>query len=36
MTTFALWRVVAKVLAPLCASTAEGAKATDLRQDKAN
>jgi hypothetical protein len=33
---FALWRVLAKSLAPLCASAAEGAQATEERQDKRN
>lgn len=34
MTAFALWRSLAKSLAPLCASAEEGAQATDLGQDK--
>ena len=34
MTAFALWRSLAKSLAPLCASALEGAQATDLRPDK--
>ena len=34
MTAFALWRSLAKSLAPLCASAEEGAQATELRPDK--
>lgn len=34
MTAFALWRLLAKSLAPSCASAAEGAQATELGQDK--
>jgi hypothetical protein len=34
MTAFQLYRTIAQPLAPLCASVAEGAQATDLRQDK--
>lgn len=33
MTVFQLYRILAQPLAPLCASAAEGAQATDLRQD---
>lgn len=34
MTAFALYRIIAQSLAPLCASPAEGAQATELWQDK--
>lgn len=34
MIPFKLYRMLAQQLAPLCASVAEGAKATDLWQDK--
>ena len=34
MTNFAVWRMLAESLAPLCASAAEGAQATEERQDK--
>jgi hypothetical protein len=34
MTAFAFWRMLAKPLAPLCASPLEGAQATDLGPDK--
>jgi hypothetical protein len=34
MTTFAPYRIIARSLAPLCASPAEGAQATELWQDK--
>jgi len=34
MTNFAVWRMLAESLAPLCASAAEGAQATELWQDK--
>lgn len=33
MTAFSLYRTLAQPLAPLCASVAEGARATDLWQD---
>ena len=36
MTTFALFRIIARTLAPLCASPAEGAQATELWQDKSD
>ncbi len=34
MIPFKLYRILAQQLAPLCASVAEGAQATDLWQDK--
>lgn len=34
MTRFSCFRRIAHVLAPLCASPAEGAQAIELRQDK--
>jgi hypothetical protein len=34
MTAFQLYRTLAQPLAPLCASAAEGAQATDLWQDR--
>lgn len=34
MIAFQLYRMLAQQLAPLCASVAEGAQATDLWQDK--
>ena len=34
MTAFSLYRMIARPLAPLCASPAEGAQATELWQDK--
>lgn len=34
MTAFSLYRMIAQRLAPLRASPAEGAQATELRQDK--
>ncbi len=34
MPAICYFRILAHVLAPLCASPAEGAKATELRQDK--
>jgi hypothetical protein len=34
MTNFAVWRMLAESLAPSCASSAEGAQATEERQDK--